>query len=79
MVDPIPAGYHSVTPDLVVDDANAAIAFYARAFGATESLHLRSATASRTRRSKSATRTACSPIPTPRRAFGPRATSVAPP
>lgn len=40
MVDPIPAGYHSVTPYLVVDDANAAIAFYARAFGATESLRL---------------------------------------
>ncbi|MEP7335408.1 MAG: VOC family protein [Actinomycetota bacterium] len=32
----IPDGYHSVTPYLAVDDAAAAIDFYARAFGATE-------------------------------------------
>ncbi len=33
---PIPDGYHSVTPYLVVNDAAAALAFYARALGATE-------------------------------------------
>ena len=31
-----PEGYHSVTPYLTVDDARAALDFYARAFGATE-------------------------------------------
>jgi len=31
-----PAGYHTVTPALVVRDANAAIDFYRRAFGASE-------------------------------------------
>ena len=31
-----PAGYHTVTPSLVVRDAAAAIDFYARAFGAEE-------------------------------------------
>ena len=36
MVKPIPEGYHSVTPYIVVDDANAAIDFYGRAFGAKE-------------------------------------------
>ncbi len=35
-----PEGYHSVTPYLLVDDANAAIAFYARAFNATELFRL---------------------------------------
>ena len=35
-VKPIPAGYHSVTPYLVVDDAAKAIDFYKRAFGAQE-------------------------------------------
>lgn len=35
-VTPIPAGYHSVTPYLIVDDAAGALDFYARAFGATE-------------------------------------------
>ena len=33
-----PAGYHSVTPYLVVDDAAAAIEFYRKAFGAEETL-----------------------------------------
>jgi PhnB protein len=33
---PIPDGYERITPYLTVDDANAAIAFYKRAFGATE-------------------------------------------
>ena len=36
MVQPIPEGYHSVTPYLIVDDAKAAIDFYSRAFGAKE-------------------------------------------
>ena len=36
MVKPMPDGYHSVTPYIIVDDANAAIDFYTRAFGATE-------------------------------------------
>ncbi|MDB5697712.1 MAG: hypothetical protein JWN69_516 [Alphaproteobacteria bacterium] len=39
-VSPIPSGYHSVTPYLIVDDAAAAIAFYREAFGATEVLRL---------------------------------------
>ena len=36
MVKPIPDGYHSVTPYLVVDGAADAIEFYKKAFGATE-------------------------------------------
>ena len=40
MVKPIPDGYHSVTPYLIVDDAAAAIDFYAVAFGATEVLRM---------------------------------------
>ena len=32
----IPAGYHTVTPSLIVRDASAAIDFYKRAFGAEE-------------------------------------------
>jgi PhnB protein len=35
-VKPIPEGYHSVTPYLIVDDAARAIEFYKGAFGATE-------------------------------------------
>ncbi|MGB0133666.1 VOC family protein [Dokdonella sp.] len=35
-VKPIPAGYHTVTAYLTVDDAAKAIDFYAEAFGATE-------------------------------------------
>jgi PhnB protein len=35
-VKPIPKGYHSVTPYLVVDNADAAIRFYLKAFGAVE-------------------------------------------
>lgn len=35
-----PEAYHSVTPYLTVDDAAAAIDFYARAFGATEVMRL---------------------------------------
>ncbi len=39
-VKPIPEGYHSVTPYLVVDDAAEAIRFYERAFGAREKFRL---------------------------------------
>ena len=41
MVKPIPEGYHSVTPYIIVDDANAAIDFYSRAFGASVGSFLR--------------------------------------
>ena len=37
-VNPIPEGYHSVTPYLIVDGAAEAIRFYGTAFGATEIL-----------------------------------------
>jgi PhnB protein len=33
---PIPAGYHSVTPYLIIQGAAAALSFYEKAFGATE-------------------------------------------
>ena len=39
-VNPIPEGYHSVTPYLIVDGADAAIRFYQQAFGATEVLRM---------------------------------------
>lgn len=39
-VSPIPEGYHSVTPYIIVDDADAAIRFYGEAFGATEVMRL---------------------------------------
>jgi PhnB protein len=35
-VNPIPEGYHSVTPALSIDGAAEAIEFYKRAFGAEE-------------------------------------------
>ena len=35
-VKPIPEGYHSVTPYLIVKDAGRAIEYYKKAFGATE-------------------------------------------
>src|ERR1041385_3394290 len=35
-VRPIPEGYHTATPYLIVNDAAAAIDFYKAAFGATE-------------------------------------------
>jgi PhnB protein len=40
MVKPIPEGYHSVTPYLIVDDAAKAIDFYKDAFGAEEKFRL---------------------------------------
>lgn len=39
-VSSIPAGYHTITPYLIVNDAARAIDFYVRAFGATETLRL---------------------------------------
>lgn len=39
-VAPIPAGYHSVTPYLIVRGAAEAISFYCRAFGARELMRL---------------------------------------
>jgi PhnB protein len=39
-VKPIPDGYHSITPYLVLHDATAAINYYKRAFGAIETLRL---------------------------------------
>ncbi len=39
-VKPIPDGYGSVTPSLVVRDARKAIEFYKKAFGATETYRL---------------------------------------
>lgn len=38
--NPIPEGYHSVTPYLITSDAAAAIDFYQRAFGAQELFRL---------------------------------------
>jgi PhnB protein len=35
-VQPIPEGYHTLSPSLVVDNASEAIEFYKKAFGATE-------------------------------------------
>jgi PhnB protein len=40
MVKPIPDGYPTLTPYLVIDGATAAIAFYAKAFGAKERMRL---------------------------------------
>ncbi len=39
-VKPIPDGYHSITPYIIVDGAAAAITFYKDAFGATELFRL---------------------------------------
>lgn len=39
-VKPIPTGYHSITPYLIVNGAAAALAFYKKAFGAKEKLRL---------------------------------------
>jgi PhnB protein len=39
-VQPIPAGYHSVTPYLIVNDAAGAIDFYKQAFGASEAFRM---------------------------------------
>ena len=39
-VKPIPEGYHAITPYLSIRDANRAIAFYAKAFGAKLKLRM---------------------------------------
>lgn len=39
-VQPIPNGYHSIQPYLMIDGAAAAIEFYKQAFGATERLRM---------------------------------------
>ena len=39
-VKPIPDGYHSVTPYLILDDAARAIEFYKKAFGAVELMRM---------------------------------------
>ena len=39
-VKPIPDGYHTATPYLIVKDAASAIEFYKKAFGATELMRL---------------------------------------
>ncbi len=39
-VRPIPEGYHTATPYLIVRGAAAALEFYTKAFGATESMRL---------------------------------------
>jgi len=39
-VNPVPQGYHTVTPYLVVDGAANAIDFYAKAFGAEEVMRM---------------------------------------
>jgi PhnB protein len=39
-VSPVPAGYHTATPYLVVNDANGAIDFYKKAFGAKEIMRM---------------------------------------
>ena len=38
MAKPIPEGYYALTPSLAVDNAEKAIEFYKRAFGATEKM-----------------------------------------
>jgi PhnB protein len=38
--NPIPKGYHTVTPYLVLDDASRAIDFYKKAFGAQEIMRM---------------------------------------
>lgn len=42
-VKPIPEGYHSLTPYLIVKDCAKAIEWYQRAFGACEHFHLEAA------------------------------------
>jgi PhnB protein len=39
-VQPIPKGYHTVTPYLIIDGAAKAIDFYKKAFGATELMRM---------------------------------------
>ena len=58
----VPEGYHSVTPYLAVDGAADAIAFYKKAFGATEVMRMPAPAArSAMPRSRSAARASCWP------------------
>jgi hypothetical protein len=36
----IPKGFHTITPNIIVDDAEQAVAFFEKAFGATETYRL---------------------------------------
>ena len=40
-VEPIPEGFHMITPNLIVRDAENAIAFYKKVFGAEERVRLK--------------------------------------
>jgi uncharacterized glyoxalase superfamily protein PhnB len=43
-VNPIPAGFHSIAPNIIVKSVDAAVSFYKQAFGAEEnpaSIHAR--------------------------------------
>lgn len=42
-VKPIPEGYHTATPYLITNNAESAIEFYKKAFGATERMRLKDA------------------------------------
>ena len=37
----LPKGFHTITPNIIVDDAEQAVAFFRNAFGASESYRLR--------------------------------------
>jgi len=39
-VSPVPAGYHTLTPYLIIDGATSALAWYTQAFGARELMRL---------------------------------------
>jgi PhnB protein len=39
-VDPIPAGFHTIAPNIIVKSVDAAVSFYKQAFGAEEILRL---------------------------------------
>lgn len=45
-VKPIPEGYHTATPYLITNNAESAIEFYKKAFGATEKMRLKDKDAS---------------------------------
>ncbi len=36
----LPKGFHTITPNIIVDDAEQAVAFFKNAFGASESYRL---------------------------------------
>ena len=66
-VQAIPAGYHTITPYLIISGAAAAIEFYKKAFAATEIMRMPGPGASLAmRRSRSATRSSCWPTNIPK-------------